>query len=109
MKESDVLEQNLQDKLAHVEEMAHNIGEMSGALKMSPHNLMEREDRTQSIMSHLDDMSRLMQEALDEADDYRDAKYDNPACPFCGTEQEVAVTSSNITGFLCPVCDGEQD
>jgi len=30
---------------------------------------------------------------------------DNPICPSCGAEQELAVTSSNIQGYLCPNCD----
>ena len=29
----------------------------------------------------------------------------NPICQKCGTDEEVAARSSNITGFLCPVCD----
>lgn len=29
----------------------------------------------------------------------------DPICPDCETAQEVAVRSSNITGYLCPVCD----
>lgn len=29
----------------------------------------------------------------------------NPICSSCGTIQEVAVRSSNITGHLCPICD----
>ena len=29
----------------------------------------------------------------------------NPICQKCGTVEEVATRSSNITGYLCPVCD----
>jgi len=30
---------------------------------------------------------------------------DNPICSNCGAEKELAVTSSNIQGYLCPNCD----
>lgn len=107
MTEEDNAKQSAERTVEDIKTKANVIDDRCVHLLDHPEKIKDLQEDTNDILTAIEDMSFLMDRALAYAAKYREQEYDNPECPNCGTEQEVAVTSSNITGYLCPVCDVE--
>jgi len=93
------------EDLQLVEEHARTIIDRIVHLKENPHKIMTANDDVKDIVENIGKIDDMVDQALEDAEKYRTEEFDNPVCQRCGTAKEVAVTSSNITGYLCPECD----
>jgi len=94
-----------QEYLDHVKAHAEKITVSADRLQENPERILEHEHNTNKILTSIEDISTYASSAIEVMDKYREEEYDNPHCEICGAEQELAVTSSNIQGYLCPNCD----
>lgn len=95
-----------QGNLTMIKGQARKIADRIVHLEENPEHVMSQNEDTEDVKQFIEGMSQELQKALENAEKYRQEEIDNPTCPECGSIMEVAVTSSNITGHLCPECDG---
>ncbi len=94
-----------EEYLESVKKHAQIIIESANNLQGNPERIIEHEENTNNILTKIEDISVCASSAIEVMEEYREEEYDNPHCQNCGAEQELAVTSSNIQGYLCPNCN----
>jgi len=95
-----------QHNLTMIKGQARKIADRIVHLEENPEQVMSQNEDTEDVEQFIERMSQELEKALQNAEKYREEEVEKPTCPDCGSIKEVAVTSSNITGYLCPECDG---